>query len=375
MSPDKKTLFWLAGENSGDLHAAGVIAKLPEYNHFGIGGPRMQKCGLKPMFEFSRFSVMGFLEVLEHLKFFLGVERSIKRLFREHPPDLVILVDYPGLNMRIAKMAKKFSIPVLYYICPQFWAWKQRRIHDLKKYTDHVAFILPFEQSFLNEHEIQSTYVGHPIAEEINKIISREDFAKNYDLDPAKTWLGFLPGSRNHEIKRILPEYLKIISLFDNNKFEFLISKAPTVDKRTFYRVIQKAGKLQFRIVKDNYGIMKYSKTLIVTSGTATLETAFIGTPFIIVYKANALSYAIGKQLVKLDRIGLPNIILNQKIIPEFIQKEANAKKLYQALQSLLVSKEKYEEIKSNLEQLHNLLGEKSASQEVAQIIKGMLHE
>ena len=166
------SIFWLVGEKSGDLHSAKVIERLnatmPNIEHIGIGGVQMQKHGLSPLFPFERFQIMGFLEVLTHIPFMLRVEFAVKRYLRKHKPDLVILVDYPGLNMRIAKIAHGLGLKVLYFICPQFWAWRPHRVHLLKKYCSHVACIFPFEKTLLDEYGVESTYVGHPVTEAID---------------------------------------------------------------------------------------------------------------------------------------------------------------------------------------------------------------
>ena len=375
-----RKIFWIAGENSGDLHTSKVISQLNRNNknitHFGIGGENMQKAGLIPIFPFERFSVMGFSEVIKHLFFFLKVEIKIKKIFKTNPPDLVVLTDYPGLNMRIAKMAHKFKIKVLYFICPQFWAWKHKRIFQLKKYTDYVAFILPFEEKYFKKENVKSSFVGHPISEEIEIRLIRKDFAKEYNLNLNKKWLGFLPGSRDTEIKKMLPEYIKSISFFDVEKYEFLVSKAVTVSDKLFRKTIENSENQNIKIIKNhNYEMMKYCDFLVVTSGTATLETAYLGTPFLIVYKTSKISYELGKRFIKIRRIGLPNIVLDKDIIPELIQDKANGKSIYNKTLEIINSKEKYDKISEELKELHEILGIKSSSKEVAKIIENLLNE
>ena len=375
-----RKIFWIAGENSGDLHTSKVISQLNRNNknitHFGIGGENMQKAGLIPIFPFERFSVMGFSEVIKHLFFFLKVEIKIKKIFKTNPPDLVVLTDYPGLNMRIAKMAHKFKIKVLYFICPQFWAWKHKRIFQLKKYTDYVAFILPFEEKYFKKENVKSSFVGHPISEEIEIRLIRKDFAKEYNLNLNKKWLGFLPGSRDTEIKKMLPEYIKSISFFDVEKYEFLVSKAVTVSDKLFRQTIENSENQNIKIIKNhNYEMMKYCDFLVVTSGTATLETAYLGTPFLIVYKTSKISYELGKRFIKIRRIGLPNIVLDKDIIPELIQDKANGKSIYNKTLEIINSKEKYDKISEELKELHEILGIKSSSKEVAKIIENLLNE
>ena len=374
-----KKIFWIAGENSGDLHASIVLKELKKrysnIENFGIGGEKMKSHGFRMIYPFERFSVMGFVEVVKHLAFFAGVEKHIKDIFKINPPDLVILVDYPGLNMRIAKLAKSYNIPVLYFIVPQFWAWKYKRIFKLQKYTDHIAYILPFEGKHFNKHDIAASFVGHPISEEISIKLSKEKFAQKYDLDLKKKWLGFLPGSRNTELKKMLPEFINAIEIFDSNKHEFLISQASSVSTNLFQGIINKVNK-NIKIIKDmNYEMMKHCDFLTVTSGTATIETAFLRTPFIIVYKTSNSSYQIGKRFIKIDKIGLPNIVIEKDIVPELIQQDVNGKTIHAKITEILSDEKKYNKISNELKALHDILGSKTPSSEVTDIIGKMINE
>jgi lipid-A-disaccharide synthase len=372
-----KNVFWIAGEGSGDLHAANVIRALRERGyeaqHAGIGGPRMEAEGFISLFPFERFAVMGFAEVVKHLRFFLKVRKEIKRRFNDEEPDLVVLVDYPGLNLQVAKMADDLSIPVLYYICPQFWAWKHERVYKLRDYTRHVACILPFEKDLLDIHRINSSYVGHPIAEEITISLSREEFALKYGLDPSRKWIGFLPGSRQMEFEKMMPAYIEAMKRLDTSKYEFLISKAPAFSTKAFYDLL-KRHQLQhaFVIGGDAYHLMKHSDVLAVTSGTASLEAAYLGTPMAICYRTSMISYEIGKRLVRIKRIGLPNIVLDENVVPELIQHDATGKRIARTLERLLQPHEQ-ERIRTRLTDLHALLGAKSASREVAELVEHIL--
>ncbi len=375
----QKRIFWLAGEKSGDLHASIVLQKLtelkPDWQNFGIGGPHMQESGFGPIFPFERFSVMGFGEVLRHLRFFLKVENEIENIFQSYPPDLIVLVDYPGLNMRIARLAKKYSIPVLYYISPQFWAWKYKRIFKLKKFTAQIAYILPFEKQYFQKHKVKATYVGHPIAEEIEIKLGKKDFARKYNLDLNKKWLGFLPGSRDNEIRKMLPEYLKAMNRFNLSDYEFLLSKATSVDNDNFKSLLRK-GKLHPTIVEDDrYEMMKHADFMVVTSGTATIETAYLGTPFLIAYKTSCLSYQLAKRFIKIGRIGLPNIVLDQDLIPELIQRQVTGENIAAEIDGILNSKEEYGRMQEALKRLHDLLEKKTTSKEVTKLIMELVYE
>ena len=376
---NNKRIFWIAGENSGDLHSSIVLKELNKrfinIENFGIGGEKMKSYGFKTIYPFERFSVMGFLEIIKHLAFFAGVEKNIRNIFKNNPPDLAVLVDYPGLNMRIAKLAKSYNIPVLYYIVPQFWAWKYKRIFKLEKYTDHIAYILPFEEKYFSKHNIVSSFVGHPISEEIRIKLTKEDFAEKNDLDLNKKWLGFLPGSRNAELKNMLPEFIKAIEIFNSNEYEFLISQASSVSTKLFQKEITKIKK-NIKIIEDmNYEMMKHCDFLTVTSGTATIETAFLGTPFIIVYKTSNSSYQIGKHFIKIDKIGLPNIVIEKNIVPELIQQDVNGKNIFVTITEILSDENKYNKIINELKALHDILGGKTTSTEVATIIEKMINE
>jgi len=376
---NNKRIFWIAGENSGDLHSSIVLKELNKrfinIENFGIGGEKMKSYGFKAIYPFERFSVMGFLEIIKHLAFFAGVEKNIRNIFKNNPPDLAVLVDYPGLNMRIAKLAKSYNIPVLYYIVPQFWAWKYKRIFKLEKYTDHIAYILPFEEKYFSKHNIVSSFVGHPISEEIRIKLTKEDFAEKNDLDLNKKWLGFLPGSRNAELKNMLPEFIKAIEIFNSNEYEFLISQASSVSTKLFQKEIAKTKK-NIKVIEDmNYEMMKHCDFLTVTSGTATIETAFLGTPFIIVYKTSNSSYQIGKHFIKIDKIGLPNIVIEKNIVPELIQQDVNGKNIFVTITEILSDENKYNKIINELKALHDILGGKTTSTEVATIIEKMINE
>lgn len=376
------TIFWIAGENSGDLHASYVIKSLNQstynYQHIGIGGYHMQTNGLKSLFPFNRFNVMGFTEVIKHLSFFKDVEKKIKKIFETQKPDLIVLVDYPGLNLRIAKMAYDYDIPVFYYICPQFWAWKHHRVNQLSDYTKKVACILPFEPELLHIHRVEAEYVGHPIVEEINVKVSKDEFFKNFNLNPEKKVISFFPGSRLNEVEKLLPIYLNTIKIMDANDYQFMISRASTIKEATFYELINRHFNDVHRlkiVSANNYEMMTYSDFLVLKSGTSTLEATYIGTPGIICYKANPLSYLIGKNIVKIKYIGLPNILLDQALIPELIQQEVNPKNIKSYIEKALNNPLYYQDLKNEMDTIKKILGNKSASNECAKLIIDLLNK
>lgn len=371
-------IFWLAGEQSGDLHCELIMKALAsegnKYIHTGIGGPKMQAMGLKPLYPFERFAVMGFVEVLKHLPFFIKVERGIRKHFEDIKPDIAILADYPGLNLRIAHLADEYRIPVLYYICPQFWAWKHERVFKIKASVKHTACILPFEEELLNIHNITNSFVGHPIVEEIEYHLERDHFAKFFKLNENKRWIGFFPGSRNTEIKRMLPVFLKAAKEWDKKEYEILISKSHSVSHSAFMEIVESLNLPNLHII-DGYGydMMRHCEALACTSGTVTLESAYVGTPAVICYKANYLSYLIGKHFIRVPYIGLPNIILNKKLLPELVQNDVNPNRINRELRALLKDGERHSETKEELKKIKVLLSSRRPSVEIPKIIDKLL--
>ncbi|MBC8526491.1 MAG: lipid-A-disaccharide synthase [Candidatus Cloacimonetes bacterium] len=380
-----KNIFILAGERSADLHTSRFIKQIqnlvPDIAFWGVGGPRLQTLGFESLFPFERFSLIGFIEALSHFRFFFQVIQRIKGELTRRKPDLVILVDYPGLNIRIAKIAHNMKIPVLYYISPQVWAWKKKRIYKIKRYTDKIAVIFPFEKELYENIGADVEFVGHPIAEEITFQLSKVEFAKKYNLDKNKKWLAFIPGSRDVEIKRILPAMVKTINDLQRTKcndFEFLISLSYTISKKQFDQIIEPV-KSYAKIVSEVYEIMKYSSLVICKSGTSALEAGYIGTPMIVVYKTSLSSYFIAKFLIKIKMIAMPNIILGKKVIPELVQKDVNSKNIIRNIDTILNNKKNYQKIKNELSILHEKLEKKkvseSASLRVAKIALSMINE
>ena len=366
-------IFWLAGESSADLHSELVMKALNEkfgnLTHIGIGGPRMQRQGLKPIFPFDKFAVMGFVEVVKHLIFFFKVQIRLSKLFSTEKFDLAILVDYPGLNLRIAKMADEMRIPVLYFICPQFWAWKHNRVYQLRDSVRYVACILPFEEELLKIHNINCSYIGHPIAEEITFELDRDSFARFFGLDSSKKWIGFFPGSRNNEITKMLPVFLQAAKKWNQNEYQILFSKSHNVNHQLYMHLIE--GQKDIIIIDGyNYEMMKYCELLVCTSGTVTLEAAYIGTPLVICYKASYLSYLIGRKFVRIKRIGLPNIVLDSDLLPELIQGEMNPANIYKAGMQILTDSEMNTKIRKELFKLRAMLSNKHPSIEMPKIVR-----
>jgi len=376
-----KNIFMLVGERSADVHAAEVIKQLkrkdPYLNIWGIGGPLMQKQEFESIFPFSKFSIIGFAEVIGHLGFILQVFRTLKSEFKARKPDLAILVDYPGMNIRVAKICYELGIPVLYYISPQVWAWKKKRIHKIAEYSNKIAVIFPFEKELYEEIGTDVEYVGHPISEEITIYQTREEFAEKYSLNSHKEWIGFIPGSRNVEIKRILPEIVETIMNLKNiynDSYEFLISQADSVSFELFQKILSPV-KNDVTIIRDTHPLMKFSKIVVCKSGTSTLETGYLGTPMVVIYKTSSLSYMIARAFIKIKMIALANIVIGKKIVPELIQQAASAESIIKEVRLFLEDANYYEKTKSELCIIKEKLGKFNTSEKVALIALSMIHE
>jgi len=371
----------LVGERSADVHAAEVIKQLKKKEStlkiWGIGGPLMQEQGFESIFPFTKFSIIGFAEVISHLGFIMKVFKKLKSEFNARKPDLALLVDYPGMNILVAKICHTLGIPVFYYISPQVWAWKKKRIHKIAEYSDKIAVIFPFEKKLYEEIGADVEYVGHPISEEIMISQTREEFAKQYSLKPDKEWIGFIPGSRNVEIKRILPEIVKtIINIKNiyNDSYEFLISQADSVSDELFNKTISPV-KNDVTIIKDTHPLMKFSKVIVCKSGTSTLETGYLGTPMVVIYKTSSLSYLIARAFIKIKMIALANIVLGKKVVPELIQHDAFAENITKAVRLFLEDVSSYEKTKTELCIIKEKLGKFNTSEKVASIALSMIYE
>ncbi len=365
--------YIIAGEASGDLHASNLMRALQErdaHAQFRFwGGDLMAKvAGEDNLVKHYRdLAFMGFAEVLMNLKTILNNIKFCKKDILNYQPDVLILVDYPGFNMRIAEFAKKEKIPVHYYISPQIWAWKENRIHKIKRDVDQMYVILPFEKDFYEKkHHFPVHFVGHPLLDAIadRPVLDLDTFRKEHKLNN-KPIIALLPGSRKQEIKKMLEVMLKMVDQFDD--FQFVIAGAPSQPK-AFYQEFIKNQKVAL-IENKTYDLLSVAYAALVTSGTATLETALFKVPEVVCYKGNAISYQIGKRLVKnIKYISLVNLILDKEAVTELIQNDFNEKRLEDELYKILDHKNR-EKIFNNYFELEQKLGGKGASDNTANLI------
>ena len=363
----------VAGEASGDLHGSGLVREMfnmqPGLDIFGVGGDRMQQHGVRLLHHINEMSVIGFWDVVKRFSFFRKVYRNLVSAMEKNRPDLLILIDYPGMNLKLAAAAKERGIKVFYYIAPQVWAWGSNRIKKMVRLVDKMAVIIPFEEKIFNNAGIDAKFVGHPLLEIVTSKIGRDEFFKRHSLIQNQKVLGLLPGSRLLEVKRLLPEMLQTARQLRNAhpEIQIIISKAESVAPDIYQEILQNNNQVKL-VENSTYEIMNHSDLLIVASGTATLESALFTTPLIIVYKVDPISYLIGKQLVKIDSIGLVNVIAERKIVPEFIQRQFRWKRLLPETEKLLYDKDQRKKVISNLKKIKKKLGEPGASIKSAQI-------
>src|SRR5580692_169630 len=312
--PDALRIFISAGEASGETYGALLLSSLKkrlktegrEAHFFGMGGPRMVEAGLDRIVRAEDMAVMGITEVVRHLPRIYREFRRLKRSIRERRPSLAVLIDFPDIHFKLAEEFHRLGIPVLFFVSPQLWAWKKRRIKLVQQYVRRMLVIFPFEEPFYRERGVNAEFVGHPLAELPLPAITREQFAAANALDPAKTWIALLPGSRPREIADHLPEMLAAAHLLAGSQpaahFEFIVPLAPTLNVSQRAEVARLAASLgqnlSVHLVDDARAALHHARASIVASGTATVEAALIGNPFVVVYRVSPLTYAIAKRVV-----------------------------------------------------------------------------
>ncbi len=370
-----RRVMMIAGEASGDLHGSGVVRELkrlhPDIDLYGIGGDKMRREGLELVYHANELSFMGFAEVLKHLPLIRSVEKTLAQLLKFRKPDVVVLIDYPGFNLRFARVAKQAGVKVLYYISPQIWAWRKSRVKKMRGIVDKMLVVFPFEVPLYEKERIDVEFVGHPLLEELEVHLDRESFCKRYSIDPTKRLLALLPGSRKQEIENIFPVMSATAwKVAQGQDLEIAVGVAPTLEEK-YFRTLYDVR--DFHLVKGaTYELMKHAHVAIVTSGTATLETACFETPMIVVYKTSWLTYVIGRMLVRVKNIGLVNIVAGQQIVPEYIQHRATTKNLVKEVQRLLSTNGSIASMKAKLAEVKNQLGTIGASRRVAERILEM---
>ena len=364
----------VAGEASGDDHAAHLVEELkkldPALTFSGLGGTLMERAGVEVIEDLTQWAVVGFVEVLKHYTHF---KRAFDRFLDEaerRRPAAVILVDYPGFNLRLAKELKKRGIKVIYYISPQVWAWKEKRIRTIKQVVDRMIVIFPFEKNFYDRHGMDVAYVGHPALDDLKVTRPAPAFLKDLGFLPGNLTIGLLPGSREKEIERHFPIMLEAAKLLHDqfNKLQFVVFKAPTVSMLQMEKYFRPYVQLPIKMVhNDLHNGLNAMNLCIVASGTATFETALFEKPMVIVYRTSPVTFFFLKLMMKVKHIGMVNVLAGKGIVPECVQRNATPKKIAKALMEIFTDDLKITEIKEELRKVKAMMGEPGASRRAAE--------
>jgi len=325
-----------AGEASGEMYGAGLIEALhrrdPSLEFFGVGGARMRAAGCDTIVDAKDLAVVGITEILSHLPRIYGRFHKLIAEADRRRPDLAIVIDSPAFNWRVARQMRKRGIPVVYYVCPQFWAWRQGRVKLLRKYVDKALVIFPFEEKFYRDRGVNATFVGHPLADLPRPTVSREAYAAANGLDTSKPWITLMPGSRIKEVRMNLPTILESAGRL-GPAYEFLLPVAPTLDRSLLERWI---GEIPIHLVPEALPALAHSRAGIIASGTATVEAAIMGTPFVMVYRVTPLTYMLGKPRVKVSHFAMVNLIAGKEVVPELVQQDFTADNVVSKLSTIL---------------------------------------
>jgi len=369
-----KNLIIVTGEPSGDLLASTLAAAIKELNPqikiSAVGGRNLEKAGCEIFYDIKELAIMGLFDVLKNLPKFFNLKKLILKKIGSQKPDAIILVDFSGFNLRLAKAINK-KIPVIYYVSPQVWASREGRINTIKKFISLMVVLFEFEEKFYAKNGIKVFWAGHPLLDTVKPALKKEEFADKLGISPSEKIIALLPGSRKQEIKIILPIMLKTASIIKKTipQAQFVVAKAANLDP-ALYESLYKEYKLNLKIIEGKtYDCLNSADVSLVCSGTATLEAAIITKPYLIVYKTNFLNYLLYRPQIKVPYIGMVNIVAGKRIVPEFIQFGANPKKISDSILKLLQNQEYACQLTQNLLAVKNSLGEPGASARAAKLI------
>jgi lipid-A-disaccharide synthase len=331
--------------------------RLPQLEFFGVGGDRMRAAGCDTVVDAKDLSVVGITEILSRLPKIYGLFQQLIKEADKCKPDLAIVIDSPAFNWRVAREMKKRGIPVVYYVAPQFWAWRQGRVRLIRDYVDKALVIFPFEEKFYRDRGVDATFVGHPLADLPQPAIARNDYAAQFQLDPAKHWITLMPGSRVKEVRMNLPTILEAASQVGSG-YEFLLPLAPTLDRSFLQSLIggKTTGQPSITLVPESLPALWHSRAGIVASGTATVEAAMMRTPFVMVYRVSPLTYLLGKPRVKVPRFAMVNLIAGEEVVPELVQHDFTARNVVARVQEILPDGPARDRMLRGLTQVKSLL-------------------
>ena len=376
-----KKILLVAGEVSGDLHGSHLVEAVqsiaPEIQFFGVGGEGLRKAGMKLLYPSQSLSVVGTTEVFFKLRAILKALRGLKKSIDRERPDLVLLIDFPDFNLRLARIAHRRGIPILYYVSPQIWAWRPKRIKLIARLVKKMIVLFPFEVPLYEAAGVDVEWVGHPLLDTVRPTLPKEGAFRQLGLDPQRRTIGLLPGSRMHEVERLLPPLLASAHLLHEGipDLQFVIPLAPGISKATLSPWMKNISVPVTVVEGFTYDVMSLSELLIAASGTATLEGAILGKPMIIIYKVSLVSSWIARALIRLDHIGLVNLVAEKEIAPELLQKEVNPQRIadeaFRILRDPILSRKMVD----SMNEVRQKLGEPGAVQRTARIVVSLLQE
>jgi lipid-A-disaccharide synthase len=369
----------VAGEASGDLHGSSLVREAlgidPELEFFGIGGPRMREAGVDTLVDASAMAVFGLIEVVSHFDVIYRAYATLKKIIRTDPPDLLILIDYPGFNLLLAKLAKGAGVRVLYYISPQVWAWRVGRVKKIARVVDRMAVVFPFEVPFYEKEGVPVTFVGHPLVDTVRPTMVRAEAQAAFGLDPGRRTVGLFPGSRHGEIRALLGTVLEAAGLLRQRfpDLQFVLPLAPTLTAADLASQLDSAP-FDIKVVEGKgYDVMQVCDAIVTVSGTVTLEIALMGVPMVIIYRVSPLTYAIGKRLVKVEHAGLCNIVAGERVVRELIQDDAEPAWIAAEIANILTDDRYAAEMRAKLAGVKAKLGSGGGSVKVARLAVDML--
>lgn len=372
-------IYIVAGEASGEAHAARLVAALkqqqPSIYITGIGGDKMRAAGADISIDFAELAVMGLVEVIKRYPKIKGIFNQVVAELRRQPPDLLILVDYPGFNLKLAKQAKKLGINVLYYISPKIWAWRAGRIEQIKRDVDHMAVLFPFEVEIYQTADVPVTCVGHPLVDAVHTELSQTAAREKFSLDKDIRVIGLFPGSRRSEISVLLPVMLEAAERIEKRHFpiQIVIPQAPGIDESYLQQYLV-GSRLNIKVIKDDfYEVIKACDAIVAASGTVTLEIALLGIPHFIIYKVSPWSYRILKHLVKIPYVGLCSIVTKQPVIKELLQDNVTAVRLEQQLLDLLTHPQRLQHAEQIRQQVKEALGPSGGAENAAKLVLSLI--
>jgi len=371
----------IAGESSGERYGAGLIREFKKIRNdcrfFGIGGQTMQTAGVELIYPMEDLAVNGIFEVVSHLPRLRRMFQRLKNEAHSRRPDCAVLIDSPDFNLRLAKVLKKLSIPVLYYVSPTIWAWRKNRIRLIRRLVDKMLLIFPFEEQIYENHGISARYIGHPLIERITTSLSPEQFRKKYKIDHGKKIIALLPGSRKSELSYHLPVLVQAMRLLnDHYDLQYVLLLSENIEKTYITKYLASDLNNNTSILtSDGYDAMAASDLVLSSCGTANLEAALLRTPVIAYYRLSSLSYAVGINLLRIKNYSIVNILAGRKVIPELIQKKFTAENILHETEKILNSETVKEEMLNQFENLNKILGTGFASRNAAQELENLLNK